>query len=131
MSDFLDLVIDKLVKEEQEFKPKKRRTRKLKYPCSICSKSVLNNQKAVQCDPCDLWVHIKCEGISNDTYSTMMIENEDEICEPWHCLVCRVITNKNNFPFTFCDDVDLENLQNSSLKFYLKFLNSLTWMLMK
>ena len=36
---------------------------KLKFPCSICNKSVQKNQNALQCDKCDKWVHRKCEGM--------------------------------------------------------------------
>ena len=32
----------------------------LKFPCSICNKNVLANQKALQCDICKTWTHIKC-----------------------------------------------------------------------
>ena len=41
----------------------------LKFPCGICNKNVLNNQKAIQCDSCDLWCHIKCDGTSTDLSS--------------------------------------------------------------
>lgn len=28
-----------------------------KYPCTMCSRPVRNNQEGVQCDGCDLWTH--------------------------------------------------------------------------
>ena len=31
-----------------------------RYPCGICLKPVAKNHKAVKCDYCDLWIHIKC-----------------------------------------------------------------------
>ena len=31
-----------------------------KYPCGICSKPTKSNQKAIQCDFCDIWHHVKC-----------------------------------------------------------------------
>ena len=38
--------------------------------------------------------------------------------DSWHCLVCKIKSHHNNFPFTLCDDVEIQNLNNSnSLKF--------------
>ena len=37
---------------------------RLKWPCSICNKNCLKNQAAIQCDKCDKWCHIKCDGTS-------------------------------------------------------------------
>ena len=33
----------------------------VKYPCSMCKKPVAKNHRALQCDQCDSWVHIKCD----------------------------------------------------------------------
>ena len=33
---------------------------KCKHPCEICSKTVRSNQRAVQCDSCNAWYHVKC-----------------------------------------------------------------------
>ena len=41
----------------------------LKFPCSICNKNVLENQKAIQCDSCNMWCHIKCDGTPIETYN--------------------------------------------------------------
>ena len=35
----------------------------LKFPCKICVKNVFGKDKAVQCDLCELWVHIKCNNL--------------------------------------------------------------------
>ena len=32
----------------------------IKSPCGLCSKPVKWNQRAVCCDNCDLWYHIRC-----------------------------------------------------------------------
>ena len=39
----------------------------------LCGKNVRGNSKAVCCDVCDNWVHIKCNGISACRY--------DELCK--------------------------------------------------
>ena len=36
--------------------------------CPICSKKVANNHKAVLCDLCNTWVHIKCNQLSSNDY---------------------------------------------------------------
>ena len=82
----------------------------LKFPCSICNKNVLNNQKAIQCDLCNLWYHIKCDGTSLETYNDLMLSQDDV----WHCLVCKVKFHHYNFPFTLCDNIEIENLNNSN-----------------
>ena len=79
----------------------------LKFPCSICNKNVLNNQKTMQCDLCNGWCHIKCDGTALETYNDLMLSQDDV----WHCLVCKV---KYNFPFTLCDNIEIENLNNSN-----------------
>ena len=35
-----------------------------KFPCKICPKNVSDKVKAVQCDLCELWVHIKCNNLN-------------------------------------------------------------------
>ena len=35
-----------------------------KFPCRICEKNVSDKDKAVQCDLCKLWVHIKCNNLN-------------------------------------------------------------------
>ena len=42
--------------------------------------------------------------------------------DSWHCLVCKKKSHQNNFPFTLCDDVEIQNLNNSNP---LKFCESL------
>ena len=55
----------------------------LKFPCIICYKNVLNNQKAIQCDSCSPWCHIKCDGTSFVTYNKLMLSDEDD--DSCHC----------------------------------------------
>ena len=40
-----------------------------KYPCGACGRAVSNKQAAVSCDACDQWFHIKCQGMSQQTYN--------------------------------------------------------------
>ena len=40
----------------------------------------------------------------------MLSSNSDS----WHCLVCKVKANHNTFPFTLCDDIEIQNINNSN-----------------
>ena len=41
----------------------------VKFARIICKKRVAQNHKAVCCDVCDTWVHIKCSKINTQTYN--------------------------------------------------------------
>ena len=64
----------------------------LRYPCGICNKSVMNNQKAIECDSCCKWIHIKCNGTTNEMYEDLklineMVENVPNLkSDNWWCL---------------------------------------------
>ena len=36
----------------------------LSWPCVICNKNVTSSMKAMQCDACNKWCHIKCDCMS-------------------------------------------------------------------
>jgi len=40
-----------------------------RFPCSVCYKSVCNNQQALQCDTCVYWCHRVCCGVDARTYT--------------------------------------------------------------
>ena len=35
-----------------------------KFCCRICVKNVFDKDKAVQCNLCELWVHMKCNNLN-------------------------------------------------------------------
>ena len=67
---------------------------RIKNPCIVCGRSVAKNHKALQCDYCDQWVHIKCNLIDKKTYELL---KQDE--SPWSCIRC----TENIFPFMHDD----------------------------
>ena len=107
--------IESIIDNIENSRPKPRSC--VKFPCGICYKSVRKNQKAVQCDSCDLWVHIGCNGTSNKEYE--LLKNSDDL---WHCMLCIVKENLQNVPFTRCDNSELTNIYSSNS---MKFINSL------
>ncbi|KAJ8287062.1 hypothetical protein GJAV_G00046610 [Gymnothorax javanicus] len=56
-----------------------------KYPCVTCQKAVRSNSKAVSCDNCEEWTHIKCGEISLATYNSAVERGEDL---PFVCSRC-------------------------------------------
>ena len=52
-----------------------------KFPCRICTKNVHDKDKAVQCDLCKLWIHMKCNNLNYLDYS--YLQNCDE---SWYCI---------------------------------------------
>ena len=79
-------------------KPRSR----VKHPCGICYKSVKTNHKAVQYDECDLWVHIGCNGTSDDEYELLKFSDDT-----WVCLICNLMNDLDRIPFTQCDNTEL------------------------
>ena len=53
------------------------------YVCSVCKKSVLNQLKAICCDHCNQWVHIKCNNLNDFDYNLLKSKNEN-----WYCMLC-------------------------------------------
>ena len=54
-----------------------------KFPCRICTKNVHDKDKAVQCDLCELWIHIKCNSLNYLDYR--YLQNCDK---SWYCIEC-------------------------------------------
>ena len=54
-----------------------------KFPCRICVKNVSDKDKAVQCDLCELWVHINCNNLNYLDYRYLQKSNES-----WYCIEC-------------------------------------------
>lgn len=53
----------------------------LKLKCPICRRTVANNYRALICDSCNRWVHIKCGQVSARRYVQLQQLKEFE----WHC----------------------------------------------
>jgi len=73
----------------------------VKYPCVICNRAVAKNHKGIQCDTCDLWVHIKCNNTSITEYNHLV--DDDSL---WSCRPCLT----QSIPFK---DISNENLKQT------------------
>ena len=47
----------------------------VKFSCKICTKAVASNHRAIQCDICDIWVHVKCNKMNSQTYYLLRKDN--------------------------------------------------------
>ena len=61
------------------------------YDCGICDKEVEENDKAIDCDICKKWCHIKCINMSEETYDSLPEEKFD-----WVCIRCKEKSTVNN-----------------------------------
>ena len=95
-----------------------------KFPCKICAKNVSENVKTVQCDLCELWVHIICNNLNYLDYRYLQNSNESWYCIECCCTIFPFISLSSNKNFMACctntDNntaqwVDLENDHNNSL----------------
>ena len=81
----------------------------VKFPCKICKKPVAQNHKAVSCDACDNWVHIKCNKIKTQTYNILRKEKVS-----WSCIGC----SKDVFPFSKLKETNFSTkITGKKLKF--------------
>ena len=66
------------------------------YPCGCCNKKVNPRNKAMQCDICNYFNHIRCDGISAYDYEKMKKINDTPGLELSHiCKICK----EEIFPF--------------------------------
>ena len=56
------------------------------FPCGICSKTVGKRMKAVQCDLCNYWNHIKCDNVDNKTYESLKKSDQSQT---HFCKICK------------------------------------------
>ena len=73
----------------------------VKFPSKIRKKAVAQNHKAVCCDVCDTWVHIKCNKINTQTYNILKKEKAS-----WSCIEC----SKDVFPFSKLNETDFSTI---------------------
>lgn len=52
----------------------------VKYPCGLCSKSVASNHRAMLCEVCYYWHHIKCVQISPSEYKLLSASEDSWVC---------------------------------------------------
>ncbi len=95
----------------------------LRNPCSICNKNCLNTQKSIQCDDCNKWCHISCDGTTAVQYKFYQKEENEYL--NWYCLDCTVRFHHSNIPFISSSTSELININNSDTMEFCNYLPSL------
>jgi len=67
------------------------------YPCGSCGIDVLDSDQALECDECQTWHHIACQGVGDNTYNHLL--NLD-VSFSWMC--------------THCDSINISNISSTS-----------------
>jgi hypothetical protein len=74
----------------------------IKVNCAFCKHLIKRNHRAIQCDICDGWLHIKCANLSNSDNVRLGISNEN-----WYCNNClgKIFPFMDATPINFHDVV--------------------------
>ena len=88
------------------------------FPCGKCGLKVHDNHKAIQCDSCNFWTHIKCDGVNNSLYENLKKSNST-----YYCKLCKELAlpfqQLTDEQFFICQKgVNLEVDVNSSLQLF-------------
>ena len=89
-----------------------------KYPCGVCNRLVKDEHKAVQCDVCNFWNHIKC-----DKVDLQMYENLKKSKDPYICYNCKLnimpfqnLTNEQFITTSFRgSDIDIDDYNDLNI----------------
>ena len=72
-----------------------------KYPCGTCGRNVSQRFKAIQCDICNYWNHIRCDGVTPYAYKKILELPQSERENMIHfCKTCK----ENCIPFQKLSD---------------------------
>ena len=74
-----------------------------KFPCTECGRGVIKTSKAIACDSCDLWTHVKCSDFPLDKYNELVVSNDDFMFTCRKCLLA-------SLPNAVHDDPDSSNI---------------------
>ena len=68
--------------------------------CPVCDKRVAKSHRAISCDGCSLWCHIKCGGVSPKEYKMFQATKHFS----WTCPTC--IAMLHELPFANVSNID-------------------------
>ena len=88
----------------------KAKPSKVKFPCGICKKAVAVNHKALECDLCSSWIHIKCQHLNAKDYK----QHQDNPSLEFVCLPCK----SDIVPFTDLNNNQFDVLLDKGINYH-------------
>ena len=70
----------------------------VKHPCQVCKRPVAKSHRAMECDDCQKWTHIKCATITPAQNDDFMNMKEDDLL--WQCHICKSPDGTTDLPPT-------------------------------
>ena len=87
------------------------------FPCGVCQKAVAKNHKAICCDICQKWIHIKCNNLNKNDYKFFQ-ENIDEQFFCVNCIAENIAFSKlNNNEFVISVKKGIINSNEKDINF--------------
>ena len=83
----------------------------IQFPCTMCCKAVGTKHRAIKCDICDKWIHIKCNKLDKKDY-TFSQNNPEQI---FYCIKCTAASipfmslNDNHFNIAVTKGINCPN----------------------
>ena len=81
----------------------------IQFPCRVCSKAVGDSHRAIECDLCKTWIHIKCNKIDQIDYKFYQ-DNRDKC---FFCIKC----SAENIAFSSLNDNKFEICVKNGIKY--------------
>ena len=109
----------------KRFRTIKKEPKPNKPPCSICSHIVKHNDKAIFCDSCDKWTHIRCNQTTVAEYKSIIDKNiadPSQINTQWSCSKYVTESRAELFPYGMIDTLELSNLNKTNSMKLLEFI---------
>ena len=84
--------------------------------CSVCNKVIARNHRALSCDQCTLWCHMKCGQVKLRKYKRLQQMDQFN----WVCPACFLTA----LPFADAQTLNTSNLSNTSANSLPEFIKS-------
>ena len=81
----------------------------IKYPCGTCQRPVATNHRAMACDLCNTWVHIKCCGMTPREYENFQAQGDNL---SWMCPACVDRQSNTSASSESVDSLDYDSSDN-------------------
>ena len=102
----------------------------ISFPCSICSKSVKSNQKALLCDNCCKWTHLKCTSLTVTDYIALSNDPSSWFCVrclsymfPFNAIASNLEFNCALFNYSYNNSINADIIKNQKQLYLTKGLN--------